>query len=294
MARRVGVVHKTTRIGYVLEAVESGHSTIDKIVSCVGKRIRADQEEQSIKRRIQEDLDALYTDQKIQKRFFKANGEEFYPDELESDDKPKRFNVTYSIPGADIPGQKIVTSAGGRISSVLATMPWKISREIGDAVSPSMAFLVGDYLTVLSIPDDELPANIVLGKTPKVLTDLPNRETLKKDIGLRTLSFYIPEMTVSAPKEAGRVGHCCISWKNSKRAVIKDLGSTNGTKYLTLTEKDKQDLLAKWLSVNGRTPHLNDLSIGNKDDWHLLKPNEEESVKSPFVIKLSRWFALIT
>ena len=110
-------------------------------------------------------------------------------------------------------------------------------------------FNLNSYFFSIRINSAMLPATLVVARVSESTSGNTLRlneyfKSLEKEFGVRLLLLVVPSTGVSAPKPPERLGHFSFEIKSPKEALLRDLGSSNGTQYAKLKPEESDELIA--------------------------------------------------
>jgi hypothetical protein len=229
-----------------------------QIDQCVAQFLGIQQE--TIRKALYEDLKELVDSGEIVVSYFNPDGSsiEDYDPAVHKSSKGK-----WAIPRAEgqVSGAGALSLQGAEliVSNVL-----KNDVRVDSGAHPAetghthIFFNLNSYFFSIRINSQMLPASLILCRTNDQLLGSPLKlngyfKDLEADFGRRLILLVVPSTGVSAPKPPERLGHMSLEIKSPNDALLRDLGSSNGTEFIKLTQGEADDLIHDGSVIGTRT-----------------------------------------
>ena len=127
-----------------------------------------------------------------------------------------------------------------------------------DSAHTYIYFNINSYFFSIRILSQMLPATLLICRSNDPVLGNVSRinqhfKTLERDFGRRIMLLIVPSTGVSAPKIPERMGHLSLEIKGEDLALLRDLGSSNGTLATPISREEALDLIEDGSVIGMRT-----------------------------------------
>jgi hypothetical protein len=241
----------------VIDAVGTiGYASISDVTKAVSERFSIDLEAknafEAFKKSIRLDLQKL-AGQSLGIAYFSKDldgPEKIHEDDLQYDKNGKVKNI-YNIKyfklsnGSSVPGGDIFANFGGlfmpQYNSVGdLTVDWSIGKfDTNQAIKKNYIriLFIESFMNhvCLDVPFSDCPFKLLIGRGTRDDEEILDRELIKKAHGNRCAAVLVPDSSISRPKEENDFGHILLSVLTDGSILAQDLGSTNGSSFMEIT-----------------------------------------------------------
>ena len=300
MPKTPGGVNKATRIQVLLEVLRRwGRQDKGQINQNVAAALGVSSDE--LKKVLYEDLRELVAQGTIRVEYLSLDGKliDDYQPEVH---KSVRCIWLKDSSAPPIPGAGALEEAGASlwVSETLKDEVWvDDGRNHEDNEFCHLFFNLHAQFFSIRIRKEALPVTLIVTRTPNEGAAVPLKigkhlEVLEKSYGRRLMLLRVSNTGVSASDGTLRDGHFLLKLVDQKSGKIQDLGSTNGTHYLTPQEAVVASLVEQGLLLGEHTAtqswNHREVPI---EPLTLAKPHASISVPFPLLVQASDSFRLL-
>lgn len=218
-------------------------ASLEDILSSFCAKTGLSQKTKNLRQYVRRDLESLCTDARyLSKDYFLPNADKIEPGN-EKDHKNVRVEYYIIKDSTDIIGGGLLEEANGKIISPNRNIiEWKLNNLSesfeNDCLAFSMHLSQSGYIS-LTIKKEELPFNLILGKTTNRNT--PDLQELRASFGQRSTLLLINEAGLEESVKNSKFGHCLITFGQTTQSFhLSDLSSRNGTFYFNPDNNEQQ------------------------------------------------------